>query len=60
MVLATFLTLAEATHAPDAAAAGRGLIRVAYVTPQDKEHLPIYRTLRERRVLERIRDRLAG
>jgi hypothetical protein len=61
--LAVFLTLAGATHAADVAAdvaaAGRGPIRVAYVTPQDEAHEPIYRTLRERRVLERIRNRLA-
>jgi hypothetical protein len=38
---------------------GRGPIRIAYVRPEDKAHEPIYRTLRDRRVLERIRDRLS-
>jgi hypothetical protein len=60
MVLAVFLAVAWAMHAPGAAAAGRGPIHISYVAPQDKTHGPIYRTLRERRVLERIRDRLAG
>lgn len=35
-----------------------GLIRIAYVEPIDPAHRPIFEALKDRRVLERVRDRL--
>jgi hypothetical protein len=60
VLVAALLASVWAMTAPVVAAPGRGSIRVMYVLPEDKTHEPIYRILRERRVLERIRDRLAG
>ena len=58
-VVAALLTALSAMLEPALAVPERGPIRIAYVPPEDKVHQPIYQTLRDGRVLERIRDRLA-
>ncbi|GGH11034.1 hypothetical protein GCM10007036_07860 [Alsobacter metallidurans] len=42
-----------------AAHARQGDVRIAYVAPKDPAHESIYRTLRDKKVLERVRDRLS-
>jgi len=54
------LSVAAVTLPGSSAAARRSDIRIAYVAPTDTAHLPIYQALREKHVLERVRDRLAG
>jgi hypothetical protein len=58
-VVAALITALSAMLAPAVAAPGRGPIHIAYMPPEDEAHQAIYRTLRDQRVLERIRDRLA-
>jgi hypothetical protein len=58
-VVAALLVALSAALAPAVAVPERGPIRIAYERPEDKTHQPIYRTLRDGRALERIRDRLA-
>ncbi len=52
------LALACLAGAP--ALAREGGIRIVYAAPKDAAHEPLYQSLRDKRVLERIRDRLAG
>ncbi|MCW2241235.1 DUF4344 domain-containing metallopeptidase [Azospirillum canadense] len=52
------LALACSAGAP--ALAREGGIRIVYAVPKDAAHEPLYRSLRDKRVLERIRDRLVG
>ncbi|MGO4440733.1 DUF4344 domain-containing metallopeptidase [Rhizobium sp. RAF56] len=45
----------------DAAEAAKPIpIRIAYVPPKNPEHTALYQELRDKKVLERVRDRLAG
>lgn len=59
--LAAFLALLWTILSPcTGEAAGHASLHIAYVPPKDHAHDAIYRTLRDQRVLERVRDRLAG
>jgi len=66
-MLVTAVRLASASLAVTAAvlssapvAARQGSIRIEYVAPKDAAHQPIYSALREKHVLERVRDSLQG
>lgn len=52
-VLATLFIAGPATARP-------GDVRIVYAVPKNPAHEPIYKALREKRALERIRDRVEG
>ena len=54
------LAVAAAVLPSAPVAARQGSIRIEYVAPKDAAHQPIYDALREKRVLERVRDSLQG
>ena len=56
---ALLIALAVAVSAGPAGARP-GDVRTVYVVPKNPAHEPIYRTLHEKRALERIRDRVEG
>lgn len=52
--------IAATSLAGSPAVARQGDVRVVYAAPTNPAHEPLYRTLREKRVLERVRSRIDG
>src|SRR4051812_872055 len=61
LIIAAFLVLLCTLLGPGRGeAADHGSICIAYVPPKDAAHDAIYRSLREKRTLEKVRDHLTG